>query len=243
MTPATAPLIEIAALSKDYRGLRPLRIERLTVHEGEIAAILGLDRPMAETFVNLVTGAALPDRGVVNVFGRPTSSIDDGTEWLTVVDRFGIVSERAVLLDALSVIQNLSIPFTLEIEPPPDDVRDRAAALAREVGLEDVDLPRRVAELDRSGQLLIRVGRALALDPQVLLLEHASAGLLADAARTIGSRIRQIASRRACALVAVTADKEFAAAVAPRLLTLDPATGRLTERGSGLMERVFGRQS
>lgn len=240
MTPATAPLIEIAALSKDYHGLRPLRIETLTLGEGEHTAILGLDRPMAETFINLVTGAALPDRGVVTIFGRPTSSIDDSAEWLAVVDRFGIVSERAVLLDALSVIQNLSIPFTLEIEPPPDDVRERAVALAREVGLEDHDWSRRVAELDASGRLRIRVGRALALDPTVLLLEHASAGLPTDLVQTIGSHIRQIASRRACALIAVTADKEFAAAVASRVLTLEPATGRLTERRGGLLERLFG---
>ncbi len=113
---------------------------------------------MAETFVNLVTGATLPDRGVVTIFGRPTSSIDDSAEWLAVVDRFGIVSERAVLLDALSVIQNLSIPFTLEIEPPPDDVRERAAALAREVGLEEHDWSRPVADLDAAGRLRLRAG-------------------------------------------------------------------------------------
>ena len=102
---------------------------------GDATAIVGVDQPMAETFVNLATGATLPDRGEVKVFGRPTSSINDSAEWLAIVDRFGIVSERAVLLDALSVIQNLAMPFTLEIEPPPDDVRIRAEQLAREVGL------------------------------------------------------------------------------------------------------------
>ena len=109
------PVVELSGVSKDYHGLRPLRIETLALAPGEPAALLGLDEPMAETFVNLVTGATLPDRGEVNVFGRPTSSIDDSADWLGVVDRFGIVSARAVLLDALSVIQNLSVPFTLEL--------------------------------------------------------------------------------------------------------------------------------
>jgi ABC-type transporter Mla maintaining outer membrane lipid asymmetry ATPase subunit MlaF len=240
VTSAPSPLIEIAALSKDYHGLRPLRIEALTLGEAEQVAILGLDQPMAETFINLVTGASLPDRGAVTIFGRPTSSIEDSTEWLVAVDRFGIVSERAVLLDALSVIQNLSIPFTLEIEPPPDDVRERAAALAREVGLEESDWSRRVADVDAWGRLRVRVGRALALDPKVLLLEHASAGLPPDAVKSIGSHIRRIASRRACALIAVTADTDFAGAVAPRVLTLEPRTGRLSERRSGLLDRLFG---
>ena len=240
MTPDNAPLIEITALSKNYHGLRPLRIEALTLAEGEQMAILGLDRPMTETFINVVTGATLPDSGGVTIFGRRTSSIDDSDEWLAAVDRFGIVSERAVLLDAFSVIQNLSIPFTLQIEPPPDDVRERAAALAREVGLDETDWGRPVAELDAFGRLRVRVGRALALDPKVLLLEHASAGLPPDAVRAIGSRIRRIVSRRACGLIAVTADPEFAAAVAPRVLTLQPATGRLNERRGGLLDRLFG---
>ena len=92
----------------------------------------GFDQPSAEVFVNLATGATLPDAGDVSVFGRPTTAIDDSADWLATVDRFGIVSERAVLLDALTVIQNLAMPFTLEIEPPPDDgARARRGAGAR----------------------------------------------------------------------------------------------------------------
>jgi ABC-type transporter Mla maintaining outer membrane lipid asymmetry ATPase subunit MlaF len=215
-------IIELTAISKDYHGLRPLRIEKLNLAAGELVAILGLDQPMAETFVNLVTGATLPDLGEVRVFGRPTTAIDDSADWLAVVDRFGIVSDRAVLLDALSVIQNLAIPFTLDIDPPPADVRERAGLLAREVGLQEADWPRSVSELDAAGRLRIRLARALALDPNVLLLEHANAGLPADA--VLGAEIRRIA------LIALTAVPEFAAAVAPRVLTLDPASGRLSER-------------
>jgi hypothetical protein len=64
----------------------------------------------------------------------------------------------------------------------------------------------------------------------VLLLEHANAGLSAEAATLLGADIRRIASKRGCALVALTAAPPFAAAVAPRVLTLDAATGRLSER-------------
>lgn len=225
----TPPIIELTAVSKDYHGLRPLRIEKLALAEGELAAILGLDQPMAEMFINLVTGAMLPDRGEVKIFGRPTASIDDSADWLSVVDRFGIVSERAVLLNALSVIQNLSIPFTLDIDPPPDDVRERAILLAEEVGLRQADWLRPVSELDAEGRVRIRAARALALDPKVLLIEHASAGLTPDAATALGADVRQIALRRGCALLAVTADPRFASAAAPRVLTLDPASGRLSE--------------
>ena len=99
----SSPIIELTALSKDYHGLRPLRIEKLVLAEGDLVAILGLDQPMAETFINLVTGATLPDRGEVKVFGRLTTAIDDSTDWLSVVDRFGIVSERAVLMPSSAI--------------------------------------------------------------------------------------------------------------------------------------------
>ena len=119
----SAAVLEFAGVSKNYGGLRPLRIAELRVPAGDRVAILGFDQPTAEVFVNLATGATLPEAGDVSIFGLPTRKIEDSADWLATVDRFGIVSERAVLLDALTVIQNLAMPFTLEIEPPPDAVR------------------------------------------------------------------------------------------------------------------------
>src|SRR5204862_6782795 len=97
---------------------------------------------------NLVTGASLPDRGSNRLFGRATTDIADSADWLTVVDRFGIVSRRAVLLDALTVVQNLAMPYTLEIEPPSADIRARAIAVATETGLPESTFDRPIAELD-----------------------------------------------------------------------------------------------
>jgi ABC-type lipoprotein export system ATPase subunit len=196
---------------------------------------------MAETFINLVTGAALPDQGEVTVFGRTTASITTSGEWLAVVDRFGIVSERAVLLETLSVIQNVSVPFTLEIEPPPDDVAERAAVLARDVGLLEATWSRPVRELGASGRARVRLARALALDPAVVLLEHVSAEVPQSEARRLGVQVQAIAGRRGAATIAITADPNFAAAVAARVLTLDPASGRLTDRRrSGWFGRRLG---
>jgi phospholipid/cholesterol/gamma-HCH transport system ATP-binding protein len=226
-------VLELADVSKDYRGLRPLRIQRLAVEAAESIAIIGLDQVTAEVFVNLVTGATVPDRGEVKLFGRATSSIADSADWLAVVDRFGIVSERAVLLDGLSVVQNLSMPFTLEIEPPADDIRVRAEALAREAALPESTWTRPLAELDRASRARARLARALALDPGILLLEHPTADLPPPDGVAFGRHTREVAARRRAAIVAATADPDFATAVATRVLTLNPATGRLAERRRG----------
>ena len=229
----TAAVLEFAGTSKDYRGLRPLRIESLRVGAGEQVAILGLDQMSAEMFINLATGATLPDAGQIRVFGRATSAIADSTDWLATVDRFGIVSERAVLLDQLTVIQNLAMPFTLAVEPPADDVREKAERLAEEVRLPASTWTRAVAELDAAARMRVRLGRALALDPAILLLEHVSAALERGDVAAFGGEMQAMAARRGVALVAATADEPFARAVAARVLTLEPATGRLRE-GKGL---------
>jgi ABC-type sulfate/molybdate transport systems ATPase subunit len=226
-------VFELSGISKGYGGLRPLRVASLAIGSSERVALVGLDRPAAETLVSLATGASLPDTGEVRAFGRSTAAIADGTEWLATVDRFGLVTERAVLLDALSVVQNLAIPFSLDIEPPDAPVRERAVALARETALDPAAWDRRVGELDPASRLRVRLGRALALDPGVLLLEHPTVAVDRSAVGALGRDVRRIAERRGIALLVLTADEEFAAAAADRVLRLDPATGRLAETRRG----------
>ena len=126
----TGPILEVAGVRKQYQGLRPLRMTALSIQPGERVALSGLDAGAAEVFVNLVTGASIPDEGQVIVNGRGTASISDGDAWLTWLDQFGIVSPRAVLLDAATLLQNLAMPITLDIEPVQADVAARVVRLA-----------------------------------------------------------------------------------------------------------------
>ena len=122
------PLVELRGVAKDYHGLRPLRISAFTLHEGESVALLGFDQVTAEVLVNLVTGAMLPDSGDVTVLGRATASIQQADDWVYTLDQFGLLSERAVLLDQLTAEQNLAMPLSLELDELPDDVRARVPA-------------------------------------------------------------------------------------------------------------------
>ena len=232
------PVLELSAVIKDYRGLRPLRIEHLVIEPGEQLALLGFDRPSAEVLINLITGTTLPDRGGIRVFGHSTAAIQDSTEWMAFVDRIGLVTERAVLLEGLSVVQNLAIPFSLDIEPPGGEVRSRAVALALEVGLDEAVWDRRVADLDATSRAKIRLGRALALDPAVVLFEHPSAGVPRAEIGALGRGMRAVLERRGVAAVTLTADRDFAAAVAKRVLALDPSTGHLAGSGGGWLTRL-----
>lgn len=226
----TPPLVELHAVTKSYGALRPLRIERLEVAPGEQVAIVGPDQPAAEVLIGLITGASLPDAGAVRVFGRATAEIADGDEWLSGLERFGIVSDRAALLEALTVLQNLAVPFSLDIEPPPDPVHERAAALGAELRLGRPVHATRAGDLDGAGRLRLRVARALAFDPALVLLEHPSASVPPRDVATVARDIRAALVRRGAASLTLTADRVFAVGIAGRVLVHDAASGRLNPR-------------
>lgn len=237
MSPDPLTILSIRKVRKDYRGLRPLRIERLELHEAEAVALIGFDRVAAQVFVDLVTGAAAPDEGDIQIFGQSTSAIPDGDAWLQSLDRFGILSDRAVLLEDMAVAQNLAMPFTLELDPIPDAIRVQVAHLAADVGLDAADLLRRAGQLAPAGRLRVRLARAVALNPRMLLAEHPNAALGAEDMPAFAADFSSLVARRRLASVTLTADHTFASAVAERVLTLDPATGAL--KGASGWRRWF----
>ena len=227
-----APLLHIVNLRKNYQSLRPLRMRGLRIGRGERIAVSGLDAGAAEVLVNLVTGASVPDAGEVIVMGRSTASIADGDEWLASLDRFGIVSPRAVLLDSASLMQNLAMPFTLDIDPVPDDVVSRTTALAKEVGIAADVLGEPIARLTPEIRMRAHLVRAVALDPELLILEHPTAGLPEPDRRPFGSAVARIAEARSLAALIISEDVAFSREAAHRTLALNAATGELKHKRS-----------
>ena len=229
--PADEFILVLHDVRKDYHGLRPLRVQHLELRQGESVALIGFDRVGAEVLSNLVMGGALPDAGDIHVFGTLTQSITNVDDWLGAMHRFGILSERIVLLEGFSVEQNLALPFSLEIEPVPDAIRSQVHALAAEVGLDSRLLAEPAGRLEPEALQRTRLAKALALNPRLLLAEHPNASLSADAASRLARDLAAIAKRRHLAMVVMTADVEFARAAAARVLTLRAATGQLTPIG------------
>jgi ABC-type lipoprotein export system ATPase subunit len=223
----TQSVCRIANLRKAYNGLRPLRVNHLSIEAGERVALSGLDAGAAEVLVNLVTGASIPDEGEVIVLGRSTASIADGDDWLASLDRFGIVSPRAVLLDRATLLQNLAMPITLDIEPVQPDVAARVIELARGAGIDEQWLERPIAALDPAIQIRAHLVRAIALDPSLLLLEHPTARLAAGEGKGFGEIVARVAGARALTTMIVSEDEAFSTAASTRRLALNGATGEL----------------
>lgn len=227
--PSDAPVIRIESVVKHYRGLRPFRMRDLAVAPGERIVITGLDIITAELLTNLINGATLPDEGRISVFGTPTESVTSEEAWLASLDRFGVVTSRAVLLDGMTVRQNLALPLSIEIEPMSDDLARRADALGGEAGLDGSWFERPVHAAGPEERMRLQLARALALDPPLVLFEHPTASLTPDTRERFARQVADVATRRGLTLVACSQDRAFAREVATRYLQLQPATGDLVQ--------------
>ena len=224
-------LLRQRGVSKDYRSLRPPRIAELELPPGRSLALLGFDQTMAEVLVDLITGAILPDSGEVVAFGQHTSSIADPGSWLTTLDQFGLFTDRAVLVEQFTVEQNLALPLSITVEDMPPEIRARVAELASEIGLAN-ELRRQAGVLGPALRARIRLGRALAIAPRVLVAEHPNATLSAQEASALGTDMARIIETRGIASIVLTADESFARAVSKEILVLEPATGALKPASS-----------
>lgn len=223
----------MSAVVKAYGGLRPLRIERLTVVAGEHVAVVGLDAPAAEMFTTLTTGAVLPDAGSIAVLGQSTAGIQSSEQWLSLVDRIGLVTSRAALLDAFTTLQNIAMPLTLDLDPLAPEVRERAMALASDVGVPSDDWQRPAGTLDGHLRTRVRLARALVMDPALVVLEHPTAEIERPDVPHFARDVTDLATRRAVAMLTLTADEDFARLVARRVLHWEAASGVMRERRRG----------
>ncbi len=230
-------LVSVQKLSKTYQALRPLRIQALEVPRGAIISLAGFDAPAAEMFVGLLTGAVLPDEGEVQLFGKSTRDVTDSDAWLAMLDGVGIVTDRAVLIGQFSVEQNVAMPFTLQVDPLSDQMRSQVSRLAAEVGLEVSALAHPVATSAPAVVARVRLARALALEPALLIAEHPSASLPRESVQTYARDIARIARAREMAVLAITADAVFAQALGGQALTHEPATGAL--RAASVWRKIF----
>jgi ABC-type transporter Mla maintaining outer membrane lipid asymmetry ATPase subunit MlaF len=226
-------VIHITGLRKQFGGLRPLRINNLTVSEGERVTLHGLDAEAAEMLMLLITGASLPDEGLVAINGRDTRDIKTDTEWLVSLDSFGMVTTRAALLDSVSLEANMALPFTLSIDPLPPEVRQSVEALRAEVELPADRLSAPINTLGESERLRVHLARALALNPRMLLLEHPTARLAPEEASAFGRVLSAIGERRGVGWLAVSEDDGFAKAAGGQRFRLSPGSGDIGPAARG----------
>ena len=143
------------------------------------------------------------------------------------LEAFGIVSDRAVLLEGATVAQNLALPLTLDIDPLSAKTLTDVHALAAECDIAAPWLEQRAGDVPAELRARLHLAKAIALRPQLLLMEHPTAALDEPSRAAYGAVVARACEQRGLTLIAVSQDPAFSASVAGRSLTLQPATGQL----------------
>jgi branched-chain amino acid transport system ATP-binding protein len=168
----TGARLELADLSKDFRGLRAVHDVSFTVPAGAIHALIGPNGAGKTTIFNMIAGVHVPTAGTVNLDGRKISGLRPDKVCDAGVGRtFQIVRP----FRELSVLENVTIG-ALHRRPHLRDARDSAEAILQRLGL--ADRRHQPAEsLTLPDRKRLEVARALATEPKLLLLDEVMAGL------------------------------------------------------------------
>ena len=161
-------LLEATGISKTYGAVVALTSASLAVRPGEVHALLGANGAGKSTLVKILTGAVHPDAGRIVVRGRERTSHSPAE-----ARRNGLVSvyQEPSLIPDLDIRANLRLTRT-----PMEPFRH----WVNELGLGDLDIGRLARRLPLASLRIIDLARALAIEPDVLLMDEMTAALPAN---------------------------------------------------------------
>jgi len=213
------PVLELKSVCKSY-GAEPARTRvlknvSLKVEEGEFVVIVGFSGSGKTTLINLMAGLTAPDSGEVLFKGKPVS--EPGPER-------GVVFQSYSLMPWLSVRANVALAVDAVFSGRPASEREaRIARYTKMVGLSHAS-ERKPAELSGGMRQRVAVARALAMDPEVLLLDEPLSALDALTRAKLQGEIEEIWSQEKKTVVMITNDVDEAILLADRIVPLNPGS-------------------
>jgi phospholipid/cholesterol/gamma-HCH transport system ATP-binding protein len=214
--------ISVRDLSKSFGEQKVLDRVDLEVERGQTVTVLGRSGTGKSVLLKLIIGLQKPDGGEVEIGGEEITAMRLD-ELNRVRKTVGFLFQHAALYDSLTVEENVVFPLRRHTEMSGAECRARAGELLARVGMENA-----MAKMpaDISGGMKKRVGlaRALALDPDIMLLDEPTAGLDPITAGEINDLIRELQEERQTSSVVVTHDMRSVKRVADHVALLDEGT-------------------
>ena len=214
-----AALISLRQVTKSFRDGRLLALQGISfdVRPGEFVGLVGPSGCGKTTLLRLINGLIAPDQGEVLVNSAPPVPNSD----------LAMVFQSARLLPWRTVAGN--IDFVLRLRGlSAGDSAARTQALLGAVGLRDF-ADAYPHELSGGMQSRVGLARALAVEPQVLLMDEPFAALDAMTRETLRAELLRMWSRRRMAVVFVTHDIDEAILLSQRIVLLRPRPGRIDD--------------
>ena len=226
-----APIIELNRVSKHFGDLQAVDDLSLSVAAGEFLVLLGPSGCGKTTTLRLLAGLETPDAGDIRLGGRVVAGPND---WVAPESRhIGMVFQDYALFPHLSVSANVAFPLN---KMASNHRRERIAAMLELVGLPDV-ADRYPHELSGGQQQRIALARALAPNPDVVLLDEPFSNLDAALRKEMRDEVRSILQQAGATSVFVTHDQQEALGLADQIAII--VGGQLLQIGTP--ETIYAR--
>jgi ABC-type Fe3+/spermidine/putrescine transport system ATPase subunit len=219
---AAAPAIAVERLEAAYGSTKVLHGVDLAVAPGEFVAILGSSGCGKTTLLRSIAGFQKVTKGAIRLFGKDVAN--------TPPEKRGIamVFQSYALWPHMSVLGNVGYGLRLR-GVPRAKVRERVAEVLRLLNLSGLE-DRKVTNLSGGQRQRVALGRALAIEPDLLLLDEPLSNLDAKVRIQLRSEIKSLQNRLGFAAIHVTHDREEAMTMADRIVVMD--AGRIVQVGS-----------
>src|SRR4051812_6337080 len=207
-------ILEIEGLSKSYGASEVLHDVNLSIEAGEVVAIVGFSGSGKTTLVSAIAGLLTPDAGEIRVKGKKVESAGH--------DR-GIVFQSYSLMPWLTVQGNIALAVDAVFPKWSKQRRkEQVAKYIELVGLTHA-ADRRPAQLSGGMRQRVAVARALAAQPEILLLDEPLSALDALTRSRLQDEIEALWRNERKTVVMVTNDVDEALLLADRIIPLTPA--------------------
>jgi phospholipid/cholesterol/gamma-HCH transport system ATP-binding protein len=191
----------------------------LEVAHGEVVALVGGSGSGKTTLLRHIIGLTRPAAGEVSIFGAPLFS-GSSEEQRARRRRFGVLFQQGALFSALNVADNIGFPLREIRIASDEEIRNLIALKLAMVELEPATALLMPAELSGGMVKRVALARALALEPELLLLDEPTAGLDPDRSLAFVELVRSLQNQLGLTVVLVTHDVDTLAALATKVAVL-----------------------
>jgi osmoprotectant transport system ATP-binding protein len=233
VTDARQSLLEFRDLHKDYGTTMAVDNVSLGIDRGAFVALVGASGSGKSTLLKTVNRLVEPSSGSVLFDGEKVESLP----LAALRRRIGYVFQSIGLFPHMSVAENIAIGPRLVGERLPDA---RITELLELVDLEPAMAPRMPDELSGGQRQRVGVARALASEPQLLLMDEPFGALDPVTRDALGERVRALHADLGLTTVMVTHDMAEALLLAERVLVMDEGRIVADETPHALLDGAGG---
>jgi len=218
--------IEVENITKQFGSFTALGNVSLSIPSGELVALLGPSGCGKTSLLRIIAGLETPDSGRILFNG------EDTTQSHVRERRVGFVFQHYALFRHMTVFDNVAFGLSVrpkQTRPSKQEIREKVMKLLRLIQLENM-ADRYPSQLSGGQRQRIALARALAVEPQVLLLDEPFGALDAQVRAELRRWLRRLHDEIHITSVFVTHDQEEALEVADRIVVMNK--GKVEQSGT-----------